>query len=202
MKVMIVGNNSQVQNIFRKKDFEIIYDSNLKIKPDLLCFTGGEDVNPSLYGEQKFFKTMTNPKRDAREMVYFERFPTIPKVGICRGGQLLNVLSGGALWQDVNNHVDEHKAIDLLFSKKEITVSSTHHQMMIPGDGSYILCAAHQADRWHSGKKRKIPQYDPEVLWYPKTNSLCFQPHPEKRLSNGSTECEDYFFDLIDWAFK
>ena len=205
-KVLVIGNDGGVQNLFHKRGFEIEFDSAIhsSSKVDLICFTGGEDISPSLYNETPLFRTRINSKRDAVEIRAYEEHLNTPKVGICRGGQLLNVLSGGSMWQHVTNHDNApHKMIDL-FSKKELLVTSVHHQMMIPGVGSYLLGIAENITKeYHSpDEKRPIPECDPEVVWYPKTKSLCYQPHPEYHLPEKHRKVhEDYFFKLIDWAF-
>jgi carbamoylphosphate synthase small subunit len=204
---LVVGNNTRIQALFMNREFEIIYESkipHLKSPPSIVVFTGGEDVDPSWYGEPRHFRTMTNKKRDSREMVLFERYIDSPKVGICRGGQFLNVLSGGKMWQHVAGHTDNHKMIDLLFTKKKLMVTSTHHQMMLPSKDGVVLAVAQEAKGHISMAKipPARPAYDPEVVWYPKTNSLCFQPHPEYSLPGNDTKHTDLFFDYIDWAFK
>jgi hypothetical protein len=84
-------------------------------------------------------------------------------------------------------------------------VTSTHHQMMRPGDGALVLAVAREAgmkladgDEWHiehDRKTRKEELEDVEVIWYEDTKSLCFQPHPE---FGGAQACTDYFFDLLE----
>lgn len=126
----------------------------------------------------------------------WENFIDLPKIGICRGAQFLNVKSGGAMWQDVNNHTKDHVATDILFTNTELTVSSTHHQMMIPSPDGEILAFAKEATQFKSASDRDPTRVDAEVVWYEKTKSLCFQPHPELA---GYSDCRDYFFDLIDY---
>lgn len=204
---LIIGNNTRVQTMFLGRDFDIIYESkiaNLKKSPSLVVFTGGEDVDPYYYGEGKYFRTMSHRKRDDREMIHFEHFLQVPKVGICRGGQFLNVMSGGKMWQHVTGHTDNHDMIDLLFTKNKLKVTSTHHQMMLPSKDGFVLAVAQEAKDHVSMAKEppKKPAFDPEVVWYPKTNSLCFQPHPEYNLPGGDEKHTDLFFDYLDWAFK
>lgn len=204
--VWVVGNNFSVQTLFQKRGWEIVHDSNSqKTSPDLVCFTGGEDVNPTLYGEKLHTRTYPNAPRDAKEMLVYEKYLKTPKVGICRGGQLLNVLNGGALWQHVNNHGTHHEMIDLLFTRTKLRVTSSHHQMMIPAEhNSYVLAAAENiATKYETllPEGRQTPKYDPEVVWYPKTFSMCYQSHPEYISSVVGNDHVDYFFDLINWAF-
>lgn len=203
---LIIGNNTRVQSLFATHGFDIVYEAkadNLRKPPSLVVFTGGEDIDPAWYNEPKYFRTMSHPKRDHREMVYYEKYLDVPKVGICRGGQFLNVLSGGRMWQHVSGHTDTHKMIDLLFTKTELKVPSTHHQMMLPSEEAFILAVAKVAKDHVSCAKKTPPKpkYDPEVVWYPKTNSLCYQPHPENYIS-GDNKHVDLFFDYLDWAFK
>lgn len=69
-----------------------------------VLLTGGEDVDPSLYGEAPH-KTVTgtNALRDATELALLAaaREQRRPVLAICRGLQLLNVAMGGTLVQDL-----------------------------------------------------------------------------------------------------
>lgn len=165
---------------------------------DIVVFTGGEDVDPALYGENKLTCTFSNTERDDVDQgVYWECYGMdIPMVGICRGGQFLNVINGGKMWQDVNNHGAAHFLIDLKTEEKR-WVTSTHHQMMIPDKDAQILAIAAESTRRISfGKEEggKTGQ-DIEALWYEDTKSLCFQPHPEFM---NYKDCTGYFFELLD----
>lgn len=67
-------------------------------------FTGGHDVDPALYQEEKMACCGTvNRERDALERNIFEMAyrDDKPILGICRGIQLINVLLGGTLYQDL-----------------------------------------------------------------------------------------------------
>lgn len=55
-------------------------------KADIVIFTGGEDVDPSLYGEEKYQETFSNIERDLYEKSIFEQIkPNQLVVGVCRG---------------------------------------------------------------------------------------------------------------------
>lgn len=181
--------------MFRDRGFEILDSKNRK-EADLICFMGGADVNPELYGE-KNVKSYVDPSRDTYDRSLFDEFINIPKVGICRGGQILNVFSGGSMWQDTNNHGGTHDVLDKE-SGKVIKVSSTHHQMMRPSLDAVILATCERSDYVEGFKTKRFrieDKYsDIEVVFYPETKSLCFQPHPEI----GPDSCEEYFFSLIE----
>lgn len=53
---------------------------------DIVMFTGGEDVDPSLYGCKKHRTTYSNIARDLYEKETFEKInPNQLVIGICRG---------------------------------------------------------------------------------------------------------------------
>lgn len=53
---------------------------------EIVIFTGGEDVDPSLYGEEKHKTTYSNIDRDLYEKEMFEKIqPNQLVVAICRG---------------------------------------------------------------------------------------------------------------------
>lgn len=188
---------SHVYEMFQQAGFKRFTPMSKTERPDLTCFLGGEDVSPKLYGEEQLKGTHINERRDRREIDTFEWAKGMPKVGICRGGQLLNVLSGGAMWQHVDNHTGTHLALDLT-DHEYYEVTSTHHQMMIGGPNSDILVVAWEASKRLSAKQREQPSYDTEVLFYKTTNSLCFQPHPEYK--PGDTR--DLFFRHIHMRWE
>jgi putative glutamine amidotransferase len=71
-----------------------------------LVLTGGEDVDPARYGEQRHEKVRSvNPARDATEAALVEeaRARGLPVLAICRGIQILNVALGGTLVQDISS---------------------------------------------------------------------------------------------------
>ena len=75
---------------------------------DGVFLTGGVDVDPSLYGEQKHPKCgHTDPDRDAVEVNFVEwaLAEHKPVLAVCRGFQVLNVACGGTLFQDIGSQV-------------------------------------------------------------------------------------------------
>src|SRR5690606_6121637 len=71
---------------------------------DGLMLTGGEDVDPSRYGQRPHPKLETvNHARDEMELeaLRIALDMEMPVLAICRGLQLLNVHFGGTLFQDL-----------------------------------------------------------------------------------------------------
>lgn len=71
---------------------------------DGFLFTGGHDVDPNLYGQEKTgLCGELAPGRDAMEPKLLLRAleENKPVFGICRGLQLMNAVLGGTLYQDI-----------------------------------------------------------------------------------------------------
>ena len=171
---------------------------------DLIQFCGGADVSPELYDQAKHPSTYCQPERDmAEEVVYHMALAKdIPMAGICRGGQFLNVMCGGGMYQHVDGHAKgaNHYLVDTDTGQR-YSVSSTHHQMMIAGDGGEVRAVANEAvsKGYMDGDKEVINRdtgNDTEVVLYPEFSCLCFQPHPE--FFDSDNECQVYYFELIE----
>jgi phosphoribosylformylglycinamidine (FGAM) synthase-like amidotransferase family enzyme len=190
-------------DMFKARGYDVVTFFNKDKGYDGVVFTGGEDVTPFLYGEGKHSSTVCNLKRDLLENKLFRSLPCdMPKVGICRGGQFLNVMSGGSMWQDVNNHCKSHIA-RCTMSGELFLVTSTHHQMMRPGDGAWVLLGAKEAtalcgDQVAYRYKDDIKNdYDDiESVFYYHSNSFCFQPHPE--YAHAQDEMKTWFWDMLE----
>lgn len=199
MNVYVVGGGYAYERMFKQAGYALATSMQ---EADLLCFTGGADVSPELYGEENV-GSYCSPERDKHEEQVFDwaYANDVPMVGICRGGQFLNVMNGGKMWQDVDNHAisGTHKAVCKYWG--EIMVSSTHHQMMRPSaDGEQIVWASLATYKLNAeglDKLGDLPMGDDcEVVYYKDTKSLCYQPHPE--IVNEGHECRKHFLMLVD----
>lgn len=191
-KVYIVGGN---QNAYGKM-FEAIGGWDVldvvNSKPtdaDLVQFTGGSDVSPSLYHEAKHPRTFSSDYRDNQEMAVYDQCikAGIPMAGICRGGQFLNVMNGGRMYQDVDGHGigGTHAMVDV-DDGTVYQVTSTHHQMMRPSKKAVILGIAtnlatrkEYCDVGGGIIVEREDLIDVEAVIYKGSKCLCYQPHPE-----------------------
>jgi len=176
--------------------------SILNRDPDLIAavlFTGGADVSPELYAASPHPTTHPRRGRDIEELAICNRAINegIPLLGICRGAQLLCVMAGGKLIQDVTGHGScTHPVKALLPSGEEVEfdVTGDHHQMQFPWglmeEEEFKVLA------WGTSPRSKHYAFDadntllvdkasedilkePDIIWYPKIKALAMQFHPE-----------------------
>ena len=133
---------------------------------DALVLSGGVDVHPEFYGGGK--KYPKAPARWRKDRDHFERMVfgyalehQLPVLGVCRGLQLINVLCGGTLIQDLGERGDRtHEAVgdtdmrhrvrlerdSLLYSvagQDMGEANSAHHQAIgALGEGLKVNCRA------------------------------------------------------------
>ena len=121
---------------------------------DGLILTGGLDIEPERYGEERHPKVkQTDGRRDEFELAVLRAAlaADLPVLAICRGHQLLNVAFGGKLLQHVEGNA--HRAnfklegipsnwhtvrlepgsrVRAILGADEIEVNSRHHQAVLP----------------------------------------------------------------------
>lgn len=153
---------------------------------DYMVFPSGEEISPFLYGQVKLKRTTINVVRDLEENAVYRKIPhDIPKIGIGRGANLLNVLNGGSMYQYVNGHIADHIAVDLM-SGTEVRINSCHRQQMITPTNAEMIMAASVSEQKETPKKlyyidphkNTAANYypDEEVAWINSSKSFLFQP--------------------------
>lgn len=166
---------------------------------DIVLFTGGEDIDPSFYGEKKHRTTYSNISRDKIEKEIFEKVDPKKQIclGICRGSQFLCVMNGGKLIQNVTGHAMSETHL-ITNGRTSIDITSTHHQMQYPfnlPDKDYTLLY------WTKGRRSlkyemnpitclsDIPFESEIVLYHKTTNPVCLaiQGHPEMMSKSSGT---------------
>jgi putative glutamine amidotransferase len=162
---------------------------------DGLLLTGGGDVDPVFYGEDRHPLTDdAEPGRDEFEIDLARRAMSenVPLLAICRGAQVLNVAAGGTLVQDIPSAVEselrhsvtepkdlECHEIDVVAGSKlsavlgdrldgscSCRVNSRHHQSVgRPGDG--LVVNARAADGVIEGIEKPDATFCVGVQWHP-----------------------------------
>ncbi len=133
---------------------------------DGLLLTGGADIDPARYGEERLPTCgEVEPERDELELTLTQLALArdLPTLGICRGMQTLNVACGGALYQDIATQhadalphqqteraylahsivVERDSRLHELLGADELRVNSLHHQAVSrPGAGAHVVAWA------------------------------------------------------------
>jgi acyl-CoA reductase-like NAD-dependent aldehyde dehydrogenase/gamma-glutamyl-gamma-aminobutyrate hydrolase PuuD len=179
-----------VELSFENNNTEDIY------KCDGFILTGGVDVDPSFYNGKPVYNNSPDshqPERDFfEEKIYrYSQVNKLPLLGICRGMQLVNVLQGGKLIQDLDDGNERHKKEE---ADKEHTIIAGNNTLLyrIAGAASgHVNSAHHQAiDPGEIGDNLIVNAYDDDdekiiegLEFKDKTNKafmLCVQWHPER----------------------
>lgn len=184
-KILVLPGDSWTSAVgmFERHGFSVVKSLP---QADAVVFLGGTDVSPEIYGQKPHPKTQhPDRRRDMHEVEVYKSAFKLPKIGICRGGQLLNVLNGGKLIQDLDGIVT---GTVTMVSKDgyKTDVLVDHHQ-------GIISSKVGQKEAWNF-RHPLSPEYD---VFYPESKSFCFQPHPEW----GHEGTEKYFFSRLEVYF-
>ncbi|WP_423919642.1 gamma-glutamyl-gamma-aminobutyrate hydrolase family protein [Frigoribacterium sp. 2-23] len=161
---------------------------------DAVLLTGGEDVDPELYGGEVDYphreQVFTDADRAQIALVTSAVEARVPLIGICRGMQVVNVALGGDLVQHLHDggHVREGQADSMLdhdvtldagssladvLGATSLSVRSSHHQAVDrPGDGLVVVARA-------SDGTVEAVEHESAPLW-------AVQWHPEDSGSTGT----------------
>ncbi|SRR5699024_8633902 len=88
-----------------KQDIKVIVE-----KLDGLYATGGYDIDPTLFNEEPHPNLgKVVPKRDQFELMLIEETLRVnkPILAVCRGAQVLNIVVGGDMYQDIYQQIKE-----------------------------------------------------------------------------------------------
>lgn len=161
---------------------------------------GGFDIDPKLYGETIHPKCgELKPERTRLEMELLVRAEKrgMPVLGVCGGMQLMNVVRGGSLWQDVESqtgtalghqqrgpkHEPAHevRVADGTFLARMVgtenvalPVNSTHHQA-VKALGRGLISTATATDGLVEGLEDPTHLFFVGVQWHPE--SMREAPH-------------------------
>jgi putative glutamine amidotransferase len=195
--------------IFIKLNLKLQGASSIRLRPsydnvefnklDGLILSGGDDIDPTLYGEDKdAHNTSLDKKRDSFELEMIDKAykKKIPILGICRGAQLINIYFEGTLHPtifDLDKYIDHKnsifpikdaiiKKISKLFSitkSKKLPINSIHNQA-IDEVGEELKVTACHDKIIEAIEKEDYPfllgvQWHPEYLIYLKDHRLIFQ---------------------------
>src|SRR5436190_23364799 len=154
---------------------------------DGLLFSGGSDLDPSLYDQQPHEETFgIHEDRDRAELALLEAAleRDMPVLAICRGSQVLNVARGGDLVQHLPEVVgdEKHKHTPGTFADHEVEVESgtklgsllggraavkSHHHQGFGRLGEGLVESARAEDGTLEAVEDPGKRFALGVLWHP-----------------------------------
>jgi len=198
-------------------------ENNLEdmLQCDGFILTGGVDVHPSFYKGDEQYQNMPGtfqPERDNFESNIYRHAKQLqlPILGICRGQQLVNILEGGRLIQDLGEEKNQvHRKLEadkkhpiqiaassLLHSISGVEsgeVNSAHHQCIDP----LFLPTSLKAVAFSEDQTIEAIEYSDATK---KGFMLCVQWHPErmekKETNPLSINIKKAFLDAINNSTK
>jgi len=157
---------------------------------DGFILSGGQDVNPRLYGEENHpLLGEISGQRDTIEMHILKRITESkkPLLGICRGHQLINVFFGGTLYQDLSlqpkanlkhsqdgtwhelSHsvsIAPNSKLHQIFGILEMKINSFHHQAVKDLAPGFVINAL-SSDNVIESIAKTNGQWIVGVQWHP-----------------------------------
>ena len=162
-----------------------------------ILLPGGGDINPRLYGSRSTYSVNINDSRDLSELCYCNAAlsANMPILGVCRGCQMLNVASGGSLYQDIgkykvgkaaahakgNRHAVKVRKGTKLYKtvrKRKFYVKCYHHQCILKKGRNIVISAKH--GKVIEAIERKDKTFAVGVQFHIETLSLSKRPETKK----------------------
>lgn len=182
---------------------------------DALFVTGGEDIDPAYYGQDPHVHLgKIAPRLDAMEHALVQKMLELdkPYIGVCRGLHMLNVATGGSLYQSIHSQREEsvmqhkqqaertHRSHTVIVEKDsrmydmlqedEFRVNSYHHQACHEVNGPLKIVA-----RAKDGIIEGVESTEHSFVFG-------FQWHPEEFALDGDEPSKRVFKAYIEAAKK
>lgn len=178
---------------------------------DGLLLVGGQDISPLLSGEEPHLKLeSTEPARDAFEIALIKE--TIaqhkPIFAVCRGMQLLNVMYGGTLYQDVS----DYKELTVQHIQKTHFTKGSHTIMLdLKSQLGQVFGDSYVVNSYHHQAIKELAEPFKAVAWSkdnliegfestdPEQRIVAVQWHPELMLKE-DIKMQRLFTDFVKRA--
>ncbi|WP_028558993.1 gamma-glutamyl-gamma-aminobutyrate hydrolase family protein [Paenibacillus pinihumi] len=178
---------------------------------DGLIFTGGEDIEPSAYGEEAIAELgQTLPLRDQIELeaIRYVIDADKPLLAICRGAQVLNVALGGTLYQDLPSQYEgalEHvqKGVPRSRDTHEVLLAANSRLAHIFGGAGVRVNSLHHQSLHLLGQGLQVTAISPDgviegVELRGSTFAIGVQWHPENMAAAGDRSMTKLFAAFLE----
>ena len=218
----LVLNNNYVQSIINAGGLPLIIPIGIEGDVlqlveliDGLLLTGGDDIDPLLFGEEPHPGLgHVVPARDLVELKLTRQMLNCDKpiLGICRGIQVLNVAVGGTVYQDIYK---QHDQPILQHLQKSPTSHPTHFVQLVKGSLLEEIAGSARilVNSFHHQSLKDVPE--PFIVTGAATDQIIetiestqhhfvvgVQWHPERLAENGDSVSRKIFNRFIQACTK
>lgn len=197
-----------------------VFDKESAIKAlaevDCVVLAGGEDMAPHYYGEEVSEKTEEiNEARDTSDFWLTKAAIEVdkPVMATCRGMQVLNIVTGGTLYQDIPTEYSteishrDPELVDFTYHTIQVEENNIMADAMANGAGEYMVNSWHHQsiDKVGDGLKivAKAEDGTIEGLVYENASYIYgVQFHPEWHVVEDTLACQSMFQALMNAAKK
>lgn len=182
---------------------------------DALLLTGGEDIDPSYYGQDPHIHLgKIAPRLDEMEHALVKKMLELdkPYIGVCRGLHMLNVVTGGTLYQSIHSQREEevmqHKQTSIRTHRSHPVKVEKDSRMykMLQEDEFKVNSFHHQACHEVNEPLRIVAQAKDGIIEGVESTEhsfvFGFQWHPEEFAMAGDEGSKRVFKAYIDAAIK
>lgn len=153
---------------------------------DALVIGGGNDISPEHYNGDINARVKHDVARDLLEIEWIHKAleDRIPLLGICRGAQLINVVLGGSLYQDIRYLRNQTSNRPGLLPTKKVRLDADSRLAKICGKTHFRVNSLHHQAIKNPGAGLRTVGWDLDQIIQavescPDTRTLGVQWHPE-----------------------
>ncbi|MEM9783973.1 MAG: gamma-glutamyl-gamma-aminobutyrate hydrolase family protein [Pseudomonadota bacterium] len=129
---------------------------------DGVIIGGGDDISVDLYGGELLPNARFDHARDRLEIALITEAEErgLPMLGVCRGAQLINVVRGGTLHEDIHAEYPDAKRLKTPLPRKTVTIAEGSRLARLMGDEPSRVNALHTQSVDRPGRDIRAVAWD------------------------------------------
>lgn len=137
---------------------------------DGIVLAGGDDCDPAVYGEEQHPTVEPmDPRRQANDLslARVARDRGIPTLGICLGVQMMNIVAGGKLIQDIDSEMEtgiRHASVPGNRARHDVTIEEGTRLASILGARTHNVNSSHHQAIRNAGEGLRVTAHAPDGI--------------------------------------